>query len=152
MIDPGSIITAASIVAGFGVTVLMFRLQRELAISDANWRRRKQESTTVTDTATWLPLADLLVLVAVLMALLVGVAPLLMSASPSANDLSEAAAASAAATVLLAGYVPSILAHYNMLVGLDKTRRNPQPLEAIFVLATVTWAAVTYVRVLRSFA
>src|SRR5262245_26818664 len=109
------LITAASIIAGFGVTVLMFRLQRELHISDENWRENKR-------TPTWIPPADYLVILAITISLLFGVLPLLMSPENTAASLRLPATAVAATTVLLTGYVPSILAHYHFVYWLNKSR------------------------------
>jgi small-conductance mechanosensitive channel len=150
MIDAGSILTVASIVAGFGVTVLMFRIQRELDVSTENWRQRKPDVESQ-GLPTWLTVSDFLAIAAVIIALLLAVVPLLRSELVSAGGLSQAAAACSAATVLLAGYVPSILAHYNFLFGLHKQRPYITLFEGLFSLATVVFALITYLRVLGSF-
>ena len=131
--NSSDLITAASLIAGFGVTVLMFRLQRELQISDENWKQPEN----LHPTPTWLALADYLVIVAILISLLFAVVPLLLSSS-----LRLPRVASLSATILLAGYVPSILAHYRFLYWLHKSRGPFLFWEVLLVLITFVSAAV----------
>lgn len=135
------LITVASLIAGFGVAVIMFRLQRELSISDENWRRRRDDSGAHI-TPTWVPFADYLVIGATLIALIGGVSPLLLPLDD--GRLRHAAAASAVATTLLAGYVPAILAHYRFIHWLDKRRPHFLIVEVCIVTATVIAAILEY--------
>lgn len=169
MIESGTILSVASIIAGFSVTVMMFRLNRELRISDENWllwkRLRKELPETLTDdeekkleskwkgqrTPTWLPIADFLPIGAILISLLFGVLPLLIEQAPNSGILDRAAAAAGAGAVLLAGYIPSILAHYNVLFGLHKTRPYITLTEGVSVTVTVVGAAVVFKTILDRF-
>lgn len=132
-----ALIAVESIIAGFGVTALMFRLQRELSISDENWRRRATDPS-IPRVRTWLPYADYLLIAAVLLALILGVRPLLVAFDESTLRLARAA--TAAATVLLAGYVPTILGHYRFLHGLHESRPLLPFWEGIFLVITVVGA------------
>jgi len=145
LIEAGAILTVTSIIAGFSVAVIMFRLQRELQISDRNWQRPKREPVP-----TWLPLADFLVISAVLLSFLGAVLPLLSRQRPASEILRLAAAACAASTVLLAGYVPSILAHYRFVFCLHKSRPYLQLCEMIFVALTAAGAVTAFITVFRS--
>jgi hypothetical protein len=164
MIDAGTIISVASITAGFSVTVMMFRLNRELRISDENslllerlLKEMPREKAKAKDkwkeqrTRTWLPIADFLPISAILISLLFGVLPLLAEQTPSFEVRAHAAAASGAGTVLLAGYIPSILAHYNFLFRLDKSRPYVTWPEGVFVATTVAGAAVVFRTILGQF-
>jgi hypothetical protein len=137
--NSSDLLTTASIIAGFGVTVLMFRLQRELQISDENWRLRREgrESRII---QTWIPPADYLVILAIIVSLLGSVLPTLVSG----NAVRLASAACAAATILLAGYVPSILAHYRFIYGLHKSRGPFLFWEWLFVGVTFLAAGATF--------
>lgn len=139
MVDSGSVLTAASIIAGFGVTVLMFRLQRELQISDKNWESLERERMP-----TWIPPADYLVISAVLISLLFGVLPLLVTEVDPKQSPRLSVASCAAATVLLAGYIPSILAHYRFIYGLHKPRPYFLWWELFFVTLTIIGALVVF--------
>jgi hypothetical protein len=125
VIDATTLITVASIIAGFGVAALMFRLQRELTLSDKD-----------DQVPTWITLADVLVILAVFAAFS-AVLALLMSSKPSPTSLRAAAVASAAATILLAGYVPAILAHYRFLFWVGTPRGYCTAWEFIFFIATI---------------
>jgi hypothetical protein len=144
MTDPGTIASVASIVSGFGIAVFLFRLERELKIAEANLDREESERDP-----NWIPIADWLVFSAVIIALLFSVRPLLGPDGTASATIRKAAAAGTASVILLAGYLPAILGHYNLLYGLRKQRPNPTLLEAILVLATVAGACVAYVGVLR---
>lgn len=141
MIDPSALMTVASIVAGFGVAVIMFRLQRELNISDKNWERKSKDSGAEL-IPTWIPLADMLVVVAVLVALLLVVVPLLITQSE--DVLTTSAAWCAVAMVLLAGYVPAIVAHYRFIFWLHESRPHFTIIEAVIVVGTVIAAALVF--------
>jgi hypothetical protein len=135
--NSSDLITVASIIAGFGVTVMMFRLQRELQISDENWKQRGEGSQAAT-VPTWIPPADYLVIVAIIVSLLGGVLPLLISR----DAIRLSSTACAAATILLAGYVPSILAHYRFIYWLHKSRGPFFVGEVVLVLVTFVSAGI----------
>ena len=127
-ISADTLTQVASIVAGFGVTALMFRLQRELKISGENSK-----------TPTWFTLADFLVLGAVLIALLGVVLPLLIS-SPT-DSVAVPKALCEVAIVLLAGYTLCILAHYRFIFGLHYSRSYFMFWETVLFVVTVCVAA-----------
>lgn len=140
MVTVETLMTVASIVAGFGVAVVMFRLQRELTISDANWKSRRSSmsregSQDVDSTRTWLPLADGLVVASILISLLFVILPILLFEKNT--DLVWRRAFCAASVALLAGYIPTILGHYNFISGLDKSRPRTTRSEFIFFVVTV---------------
>jgi len=109
-IPSSDLIAVATIIVGFGVTVIMFRVQREL------WVRDKHP-----DWPNWLAWADWLILVSVALAVFFVVTPLL--AFPIVTKWREALAAgsSVSAILLQVGYIPAILAHYRIEVGTQRT-------------------------------
>ena len=123
MNEPGVLLTVASIVVAYAVTVLIFRLQRELRMREQGER-------------TWVALADWLPIVAFLIAVLFVALPVLAVDPALRGPLPRAAAM--LSLVLCLGWIPAILAHYRLLFGAHRTgpRRNPEPLEAVFVLAS----------------
>lgn len=143
MSQADTLVTAASLIAGFGSAVIAFRLQRELDIEDKNEERpaHRQEQH-------WFPASDWLIVASSLGALCLVVAPLVALDSPSRATVRLASAACCAAAIMLAGYIPSILAHYRFFVGLTRDRSNPTLWEGIFIAVTVVGAmtafAVTY--------
>jgi hypothetical protein len=98
-----TLVTAASLIAGFGSAVIAFRLQRELDIEEKNEQRpphlREQH---------WFPASDWLIVASNIGALCFVVAPLVAFDSPSPRMVRLASAACCAAAIMLAGYVPSI--------------------------------------------
>jgi hypothetical protein len=144
MPDPGTVASVAGIVSGFGIAVFLFRLERELKIAEANLIREESEREP-----NWIPIADWLVFSAVIIALLFSIRPLLGPDGTASATVRKATAAGVASVVLLAGYLPAILGHYNFLYGLRKQRPNPTFAEAVIVLATIVGACVAYVGVLR---
>ena len=125
--DGGTLAAIASITAAFGTTVLIFRVQRE------NDMRAKRERV-------WLPVADWLLLTATVASLLLVLVPV-----AAGYNLRVSAAASAAASVCVAGYIPAILAHYRIVLGSRRSgpRDNPEPLELVWVVLTVVAALAT---------
>jgi uncharacterized RDD family membrane protein YckC len=94
----------------------------------------------------WLPWADWLILIAVLLcvafvtALLARVTPL---------RIAIASATGAAAIVLEAGYIPSILAHYRTFFGKQRAkdqlpRERGEPAEMAFVILTGVAAVIAF--------
>jgi hypothetical protein len=129
MPDPGTLSTVASIIAGFGIATIPFRLQREIHM--------QAKGETV-----WLPWADWLVISATIISLLFGVLPLVaVPQSPTVHAISAAAATGAC--ILLIGYPFSILSHYRLSFAKGRTgkRENPEPAEKFFVITTAIFAA-----------
>jgi hypothetical protein len=58
--------------------------------------------------------------------------------------LRSPAAVSAASAVVVAGYLPSLLAHYRIVLGSERrgSRHNPEPIELVLVLITAVAALV----------
>jgi fumarate reductase subunit D len=122
-------LTVAGLLSGFGVTVLVFRIQREAQMA-----------------TRWIAWADFLVIAAILVSLLGVVLPLMAVEKPSANLLRFARSCCSAATVLLAGYPFAILDHYGILPGAHHERHEVQgePLERVIVLATAVLCVVAF--------
>lgn len=137
MADSGTLSTVASIIAGFGVAMLFFRIQRELHMGER-------------DETVWIPQADWLLIAATLISIVLVILPLV------SIDLRDSAVAKvpysacAASSVLLAGYVLSILAHYRLLFGRKRSgpRDNPEPAERVLVVLTVVIAVPVFAAVL----
>jgi hypothetical protein len=108
-IAAGDLIALAAIIIGFGSTVIVFRIQREMTMGE--------RGETV-----WLACSDYLILIAVGLCLFLVVLPLLATVTPCL--LAVASSAGAAAMVLEAGYIPSILAHYR--IGIGASRKGPR--------------------------
>lgn len=134
------LVTAASIIAGFGSAVIAFRLARELDIEEKNEERPRHRKER-----HWIPVADWLVVTANVGALCLVVAPLVATPTPSDGMIRFASAICSAMAIMLAGYIPSILAHYRFIYGLTEERTNPTFWEGVFVLATVVAAAAAFV-------
>ena len=138
---PSDLIATASIIAGFGITVIMFRVQREVTVQD-------EKRTPVKSRLAW---ADYLIILSISLALLLVVVPLIWFAVPSAKLRAVAAAACVAAVVLQLGYIPSILAHYGISLGKQtatEERSAGQPVETWIAPLSGLVAAVLFVIVL----
>jgi hypothetical protein len=99
------------------------------------------------DETTWIPWADRLVIGATLISLLAVIAPILTLGSGNLRALLVARAATLLSVILLAGYVPSILAHYRLLCGrrrIDEPRENPETAECALVTATTVLGVVAF--------
>ena len=129
-----ALLSVASILSGFGITVLMFRIQRELQV---------RERTS--DVATWLAWADYLVLAAITLALILVVLPL-VTIPHVVGVLAVASASCAAAAILLASYPWAILYHYRIVLGSKRQgQRLPgEPGEKIVVILAAIIAAVIF--------
>jgi hypothetical protein len=127
-VDRGTLATIASIISAFGVPMLYFRIQRELEM------RKNQERV-------WLPAADWLLVGATLVSLLLVILPLL-----TLRDVRLPVAASGAAAIMVAGYVPAILGHYRIFFGQNRTgpRDNPEPWELLFVVLALATALCVF--------
>ena len=129
-----SLVTIASIAAGFGSMVLHFRFERELKMLKAG-------------EVTWIPWADWLVIIATSTNLLLVVFPsiyILKNFSSTNKDflLNLSVSACAASTILLAAYPFAILAHYRFFSynALKKPRKNPEPAEMYIVYIAIAVA------------
>jgi hypothetical protein len=131
MADEATISTIGAIIAGFGVAMLFFRIQRELTMRDH-------------DEAIWIPWADWLIVAATLSALLLVLLPVVVAPGPA--SLTVASAACAAALILVAGYVFAILAHYRVWIGKQRSgpRSNPEPAEKAWVVASTILAGIAF--------
>jgi uncharacterized membrane protein len=137
MADIGTLGTIASVIAGFGTAILVFRLQRELQM---------QQETEV----QWIPWADRLLILATLIALLLVLLPLVATTNRPGVMAHLPAAGCTAALILVAGYILAILAHYRLFLGAGRRgpRSNPEPAERVIVLAAGLIALLAFVWVL----
>jgi hypothetical protein len=124
-------LTVASIMAGFGVTVLMFRIQRELTV----------ENNPDDPDLRWLPWADWLILGSIVLSLGGVVFPLVAADNPEGLPFAFAAACCAAASLLLVAYPFAILDHYRLVWGKGRWRKSmrntiAEPGEKIIVVTT----------------
>lgn len=131
MSHPDTLVTAASLIAGFGAAIMAFRLQRELDIEEKNEQRPHQQREQ-----HWFPASDWLIVASNMSALCFVVAPLVAVGSPTPRMVRLASAVCCASAIMLAGYIPSILAHYEFFFGLTKERTNPTFWEGIFLAVT----------------
>lgn len=141
---PQPYLTVASILSGFGISVFMFRIQRELGVRDKH-----------PDWPNWLAWADYLVFATIIPSLsLVGL-PLIASSQPSEFVFSLAAGACAATSLLMLAYPFAILDHYRIEIGVWRTkagenanvRHKGEPLEKAIVIATAVIAILVLVGV-----
>jgi hypothetical protein len=140
MLDIGSLMTVASIVAGFGVAVLVFRIQRETTLQ-----------------TKWIPWADWLLIAATMVALGGVILPIISFSQPPACVVKFGSAASSLVVLLVIGYPFAILAHYR-LIGAEgaarakrsEARYNPEPLERRWVIVTFTIAILVFIARLLS--
>jgi hypothetical protein len=147
MFTPQPYLTVASILSGFGISVFMFRIQRELRVRDVH-----------PDWPNWLAWADYLILAAILVSLLLVVLPLMATAQPGRLVYSVAAGGCAAASLLVAAYPFAILDHYRIEIGTWRTREgeDPQvrhkgePIERVIVLGGAILATIAFFAIVTS--
>lgn len=141
MADPGALAAVASIIAAFGVAMLFFRIQRELQM---------QEEHEI----NWIPWADWLLVGATILSLFLVILPMLVLRGPASRWALLPPSAAASAAILVAGYMPAILAHYRFILGGRRQgpRINPEPAERLVVVlaSVVAVAAGIGVFILRS--
>jgi hypothetical protein len=135
-------LTVASITAGFGVTVFMFRVQRELTFEN------NPDDTRL----AW---ADYLILASISLALVGAVLPLMLAPDPGPICYRLAAASCAASSVLLLAYPFAILDHYRIEWGKRRFRTSPshakgEPLEKALVVVSAVVAALLFAGILLS--
>jgi uncharacterized RDD family membrane protein YckC len=133
-IGTGDLIALAAIIIGFGSTIVTFRIQREVAMEEAG-------------ECLWLPWADWLILLAIFLCVAFVI---LLLATVTPSRVAIASAAGAAAIVLEAGYIPSILAHYRIFFGKRRARdkilrERGEPAEKISVILTLVVATLVFV-------
>ena len=99
--------------SGFGITVFMFRIQRELQVRSVHPRW-----------PNWLAWADYLVLANIVISLVLVVIPLVAVPEPGSVQYSIAAGGCAAAAILQLGYPFAILDHYRIEIGTWRTKEG----------------------------
>jgi hypothetical protein len=124
--------SVASLIVGFGATIMVFRVDRELEMRER-------------DEPTWFPWADRLVIVAMMMSGLLDLALPLSVRGLQVTRIPTAAAV--ASVILLLGYPFAILAHYRIEIGRNRKgeRDNPEPAEREIVWATMILAALMFI-------
>lgn len=131
MRSPQPYLTVASILSGFSISVLMFRLQRELSVRERH-----------PDWPNWLAWADYLVIATVVFSVLLVVVPLVAFPEPTEFVFSIAAGTCAATSLLLLAYPFAILDHYGIEIGgwrrkagdNVEIRHKGEPIERIIVI------------------
>jgi uncharacterized membrane protein len=138
-VEPGDLIAAATLIVGFGVTVIMFRVQRELWVQEHH-----------PGSPTWLAWSDYLILASVGLALFLVLVPLLFLRVITPLVQAVAAAACVAAVFLQAGYIPSILAHYRIEIGRGRKgdRLKGEPAERLLAVASAALAIGAFILVI----
>jgi len=141
MRSPQPYLTVASILSGFSISVLMFRLQRELAVRERH-----------PDWPNWLAWADYLVIATVVLSVLLVVVPLVAFSEPTEFVFSIAAGTCAATSLLLLAYPFAILDHYGIEIGgwrrkagdNVEIRHKGEPIERIIVIIASLIAAAVF--------
>lgn len=109
MVDDGSLAAIGAAIVGFGIVAFVFRVQRELQMREEKDKRG------------WIPWADRLLIVVVTVSLLLVLFPIALAGGVSSLWGGRLpAAACSASTVVLAGYIPALLAHYRFGSRLDQ--------------------------------
>ena len=121
MIDSNTLSGVAVGVTAIGVAIIIFRIQRELRMSE------KKETT-------WVAFCDWLAIVATILSLLFVILPVVVGDPATQGSLPSAAAAMG--VVFLIGWILAVLAHYRLIFGKNRTgpRTNPEPAEGILVV------------------
>ena len=139
---PQPYLTVASLLSGFGITVFMFRIQRELQVRSVHPRW-----------PNWLAWADYLVLANIVISLVLVVIPLVAVPEPGPVQYSIAAGGCAAAAILQLGYPFAILDHYRIEIGTSRTekgeplteRHKGEPIEKAIVIGAGIIATLAFV-------
>lgn len=137
MAEASELITIASIIAGFGIAMLFFRIQRELQMQNQGERN-------------WIPWADRLLVGATLLSLVFVILPVTLIRSRNSPWAILPKAGASAASTLVAGYVFAILAHYRLFFGNKRNgpRSNPEPAEKLWVCVSILFAVIVAVWVI----
>ena len=144
MRSPQPYLTVASILSGFGISVFMFRIQRELGVRDQH-----------PDWPNWLAWADYLVFATIILSLSLVVLPLIAFSKPTEFIFSIAAGACAATSLLMLAYPFAILDHYRIEIGIWRTksgesanvRHKGEPVEKAIVVITALIAILVFIGV-----
>jgi hypothetical protein len=131
--DTGTLAAIASIVAGFSVTMLAFRIQREIGMPGRG-------------VGSWIPPADQLLLVTSTLALVAVLLPLVAAHPSSWAHQCLPAAACAALVILLAAYPFALLAHYRLIFSGGRTgvRGPSEPNEVRVIAVSLVLATLTF--------
>jgi uncharacterized BrkB/YihY/UPF0761 family membrane protein len=118
-------------IVGLSFSILIFRIKREMDMAE------KGETT-------WIAFSDWLVVIALLVAGLFVLVPLLATDAAGRGRLPISGLIFAIVMVL--GWVPAILAHYRLILGRRRRgpRHNPEPMEAAIVVAVVLLSAAAF--------
>jgi hypothetical protein len=116
--SPQPYLTVASLLSGFGITVFMFRIQRELQVRSLHPRW-----------PNWLAWADYLVIATIVISVVLVVIPLVAVPEPGRLLYSIAGGACASAAILQLAYPFAILDHYRIEIGTWRTERGEPPME-----------------------
>jgi hypothetical protein len=128
------LVTVASIITGFGIAMLFFRIQREIDMHS--------KGETI-----WIPSSDWLMIYAILISLLLVILPAILNYNSTGLFAKIPRASSIASIILVIGYIPGILAHYRLIFGMKRKgpRENPEPPERLIILATKFCSIVAFV-------
>ena len=138
----GDLIVSAAIVIGFGVLVIMFRVERETRVLDLNEERSDKPLDVHIAGADWLIIASIVFAVALV------IVPLLGYPGPVlALRRTIAAIADIFSVILQLGYIPAILAHYGIIGEPVPTAKRPSctTMEGVFIAASVALASAVSV-------
>ena len=132
MVDDGTLAEISSAIVGFGIVAFVFRVQRELEARE----RGDFGGEGIAKVASWLPLADRLLIGSVTTAILLVLFPIALAGSASSLWGERLPAAACSGSVIaVAGYIPAILARYRHLDPRD--RDIPDPAERAIVIVSV---------------
>jgi len=130
--DASAISTILGLTVAASITMLAFRLQRELGVRDSHGVE-----------STWIPVADRLLIAALLIASLFGLLPLLLWPHVFGSNIRLSSSACAASVVLLAIYPLAIFAHYDLNVfGRNMNRQNRSAYNLAFEYAYVALGGI----------
>ena len=139
MPDAENLSTVSSLIAGLGIAILLFRIQREIQMQAQGHQ-------------IWIPWADWLLVIATVLCLGAVLFPIVSGLLEPVTRIRVAASAASASILLVIGYVFSILAHYRLILSFGRTgpRDNPEPSEAVLVVTSVLAAVVAATWIFRS--
>ena len=125
-----AVINVSALIAGFGMMMLYFRIERELKM------RERGEPI-------WIPWADWLLISASVISLTAVILPLLLLDQHVASYLVEITKLACSISILfVVGYFFSILTHYRLIWGGGRKgpRQNPEPSEKVVIIITYIFA------------
>jgi len=155
------LISTTAILAGFGITVFTFRLQREVGILDEELEKDAQQRETQKVEANaeekpkkkspaHIPWADRLIFFSVIASLFC--LATLLALHDRFNTMVWVPALTVGSAFLQLGYMPSVLAHYGIWIGGPPKRKMEreagEPTERLIVFATVIVASAAFLWVL----